>query len=109
MNVFEIFAAISIAIYAMIGGAFLNAAITAPANMRRLLSHMWQSVFELTFYGAAIFLVSLVVGFLMRSEYTHTFSNPFIWSGAAQLAVVGIFWGCRLIVDVLTEPGEPDD
>ena len=104
MSFLELIAAIMIAFYAMVGGAFLNASITAPDNTRRLLVRMWQSVFEMTAFGVLLLATSLVTGFVFRDDYASFIANPFIWSGAAQIAVVGIFWVCRAIVEILVEP-----
>ena len=106
MSFLELIAAILIAFYAMVGGAFLNASITAPENTLRLLARMWQSVFEMTAYGVMLFAISLLTGFIFSDDYVSFISNPFIWSGAAQIAVVGIFWVCRAIVEILVEPDQ---
>lgn len=103
MNFLELLVAILIAIYAMIGGAFLNAAITAPHNTRKLLIRMWNSIFELMIYGGAIFATAVIGGLLTMGQYSSFFANPFFWGGLAELVFGGMFWVCGVIVRILVD------
>lgn len=100
MNLLEFVAAVAIALYAMTGGAFINAAITAPENLRKLLIAGRQSVFEFMVYGMA-FLVVGMGATVFLGDAGSLIGNPFLWMAAAHLALYGVFRGCRMIVEIL--------
>lgn len=100
MSMLEFMAAAVIAVYAMVGGAFINAAITAPENMRKLLISGWKSIIEFLLYGVA-FLVCAVIVTAITWPNSDLSMNPFLWMSAAHLALFGAFYGCRRIVQIV--------
>lgn len=105
MSFLEFLAAAVLAVYAMVGGAFLNASITAPQNAAKVLVAGWQTIFEFLINGVLILLICVVLWFLL--DTTEPFHhNPFIWVGAGHLALGAIFYWCRVIVAILIDGGD---
>lgn len=105
MSIIEFIAAAVVAIYAMVGGAFLNAAITSPQNTKKLLKAAWTTIFDFLLNGIT-FLAVAVAGYVTVFRQEGLAANPFLWVAAAQLALYGTFWGCRAIVEILLEDRE---
>ncbi|WP_148043721.1 hypothetical protein [Paracoccus methylarcula] len=103
MTATDIMITFMIALYAMIGGAFLNAAITAPDNCHRVLSEilgpirkylLWVGVFASVAYPLA--------GLAGIAPATGgVFSLPGVWIGLANIALAILLRGCWTVASTL--------
>jgi len=107
MVLLEILSAALIALYAMIGGAFINAAITSPENMRKLLVSGWQTVFQFLIFGAIFVLAAIAFG-LLAWPRSDPAMHLLMWLAVAHLALYGVFRGCRMIVEILLGDGDSE-
>ncbi|WP_323008502.1 hypothetical protein [Paracoccus sp. (in: a-proteobacteria)] len=81
-------AAALIAVYAMIGGAFINAAITSPKNCLRVLSSMWGEIYMSLLLTGMLFLVAGIVMAALGSGAGLGVAGV----GAAHVFLFGLFY-----------------
>lgn len=102
MSLLDILITMAIAAYAMLGGALLNAAITAPENYLKLMSKNWKDIFSILAGGAALIIGGVLIMAFQIEPATSIDDNPLIYLGIAHIAIGGIFWLCRKIsIDIL--------
>ncbi|WP_306150616.1 hypothetical protein [Roseovarius sp. MMSF_3281] len=106
MAFIDIFVAVLIAAYAMIGGAFLSAALTAPKNTLKILAAMSQHLFEFLIFGLALVATGPIT-FLLGA--LSIFDNPFLWIGVAHLLLCLAFYACYVVSIILIDDSEDDD
>lgn len=90
MNITEFVAAGFIAVYAMIGGAFINAAITAPENCLRVLSWIDRKHGSWLWWGGA----GTMVGAFLSSDPGRF---GVAMAGAAHIALAVLFAFARSV------------
>ncbi|WP_312530353.1 hypothetical protein [Paracoccus sp. (in: a-proteobacteria)] len=104
MGLIEFVCASIIAAYAMVGGAFIGASITAPHNMKKVLIAM----------DPAIGVLFPVTGLGMIASMSLIFIAPFGWfikasaiatiATAAHLTFTVIYAVCHFIVAAIDDP-----
>jgi hypothetical protein len=102
LDLTEFLAAVLIALYAMIGGVFLSAAITAPDNCQKLLRAGRQTISQSLYYGIACLGAALIATFAYWPN-SDLVGNPLLWMATAHIALYLTFWGCQRIVKILLD------
>ena len=88
------------AVYAMVGGAILNGAITNPANCSVLLTAVWKPL--VLIFQASCFLPGTVgLFYLNDTDQLDGMVAPLIWFALANGSALAILYLARLIVRVL--------
>ncbi|RWR08528.1 hypothetical protein [Paenirhodobacter populi] len=105
MEFLQFVGAALVAVYAMVGGAFINASITAPENAAKLLSAGWESVLLFLLYGIAFLVIWIAVQVFTPNLPIE--KNPFLWVSAAHICLYLVFLGCRRIIEILLADEHP--
>ena len=97
MTIVDIAVTILIALYAMIGGAFLNAAITAPANCKKLLDAIWNPVRNTLFWTGILASIAYPLGEIagVAPQTDGLFELPGVWVALAHIALAVLLRGCH--------------
>lgn len=99
MTLLEFTAAAAIAVYAMVGSAFLNAAITAPQNTAKILHRIWPELYGTYLIGGLVILGATVLAFVIMG----VFIGPLLAISAAHILSYVLMLAARQIVEILLE------
>lgn len=109
----EVLSAVALASYALISGAFLNAAITAPRNCRRTLDlalnpGVHENITRLVLWG----VLALFAGLAWLDILPEGAPEVFVWLAAAHLGTIALLYLSRaiaaLLIDGETEKPQAD-
>lgn len=106
MNLGEFVVLTVVALYAMVGGAFINAAITAPARCLRVLAWMWGEVIN-TFLvtGFSLTIGGVVLGLLVEKTWAEV-GGGVTALGLAHLSLFVLFLGARRVATAALDTEE---
>lgn len=103
MTIIDIAVAVLIALYAMIGGAFLNAAITAPRNCDAVLAAIYPRLRKILFWSGIFASIAYpLAGLWGLAPLTGgTFSLPGVWIALANIALMLLLRACWYVARLI--------
>ncbi|OWJ81384.1 hypothetical protein [Haematobacter missouriensis] len=107
MNILEITTAAVIGLYAMVGGAFLSASITAPENCLKVISALW-SEFLSAYLGTLVGLGLLLLASMTWGDGTiyASIMEPMLWLFIVHTLLFALFLICLNIATRLSPTEE---
>lgn len=104
MTLLDFTCAAAIAIYAMFGGAFINAAITAPQNCRKLIERNWDDLIAMFAVGVLLLPVLAATAAMIPGGVGIS-GNPITYVAISHVSVFAVIYLCKRITDDILDPG----